>query len=124
MVAARGRSGAAPHGTAKHEGWTFGYEGVMTDIEWYDVDPTIDWEEIPSGEDYYEALQVSRNASPEVIRSAYRALVEKYHPDRHPLPRKAWAEEMTRRLNEAYAVLSDDDKKRRYDWRLKARRSI
>jgi molecular chaperone DnaJ len=96
----------------------------MTEIEWQDVDPTINWEEVPTGNDYYEALQVSRNASAEVLRAAYRALMEKYHPDRQPPTRKAWAEEMTRRLNEAYAVLSDADKKRGYDWRLRARRGV
>ena len=55
-------------------------------------------------ETYYELLQVSPNADYEIIQAAYRRLVLRYHPDRSSEPK---AEEMTRRLNDAYAILSD-----------------
>ncbi len=52
----------------------------------------------------YELLQVSENADQEIIQAAYRRLVLRYHPDRSSEPN---AGEMTQRLNDAYAILSD-----------------
>ena len=52
-------------------------------------------------ESYYELLQVSENADPEIIQAAYRRLILRYHPDRSSEPNAA---EMTQRLNDAYAV--------------------
>jgi formylglycine-generating enzyme required for sulfatase activity len=66
------------------------------------------------GHDYYEVLQVPPDASDEVIRSAYRALAKQHHPDTG-LP--GASAEMMKRINEAYAVLSDDKRRRRYDAR-------
>ncbi len=63
--------------------------------------------------DYYEILGVSRNASQEEIKKAYRKLAFKYHPDRNPNDREA--EEKLKEINEAFAVLSDPEKRRRYD---------
>jgi len=63
--------------------------------------------------DYYKILGVSRDASPEAIKKAYRALAKKYHPDLNP-GNKAY-EEKFREINEAYEVLSDPDKRRLYD---------
>ncbi len=60
---------------------------------------------------YYEILQVSENASPEVIHMAYKALLKKYHPDLN-IGDKAFAHSQTARLNEAYEVLSDSKKER------------
>lgn len=62
--------------------------------------------------DYYEILGVPRNATKEEIKRAYRKLVLQYHPDRNKSPE---AEEKFKEINEAYAVLMDDEKRRIYD---------
>ncbi len=67
--------------------------------------------------DYYEALGVPRDADHDTIRRAYRKLARKYHPD---LNSDSDAEERFKELGEAYEVLSDPDKRERYD-RLGAR---
>jgi molecular chaperone DnaJ len=66
-----------------------------------------------SARDYYEALGVGHSASREEIKAAYRKLAVKYHPDRNP--GDAQAEERFKEAAEAYAVLSDSDKRARYD---------
>ena len=63
--------------------------------------------------DYYEVLGVSRNASKEEIKKAYRKQALKYHPDKNPGDKKA--EENFKEAAEAYEVLSNDEKKARYD---------
>lgn len=63
--------------------------------------------------DYYELLGVARDADQKTIKSAYRKLALKYHPDRNPGDTEA--EETFKQLNEAYAVLSDADKRTHYD---------
>src|SRR4030043_2262674 len=62
--------------------------------------------------DYYEALGVSKSASKEEIKDAYRKLALQYHPDRNKSPD---AEEKFKEISEAYAVLSDDGKRQQYD---------
>lgn len=63
--------------------------------------------------DYYKALGVDRNASEKDIRKAYRRLARQYHPDVNPGDPKA--EEKFKEINEAYQVLSDQDKRQKYD---------
>ncbi|MFP3985556.1 MAG: DnaJ domain-containing protein, partial [Candidatus Bathyarchaeia archaeon] len=67
---------------------------------------------MPNKRDYYEVLNMPRDASKEAIKKAYRKLALKYHPDRNKSPEAA---EKFKEISEAYAVLSDDEKRMRYD---------
>ncbi|HEX3730757.1 MAG TPA: DnaJ domain-containing protein, partial [Opitutaceae bacterium] len=63
--------------------------------------------------DYYESLGVPRSASPDEIKKAFRRLARLHHPD--VAKNKASGEEKFKEINEAYEVLSDPEKRRRYD---------
>jgi DnaJ-class molecular chaperone len=67
---------------------------------------------MPTKRDYYDVLGVSRNASLEEIKKAYRKLALEWHPDRNKSPQ---AEERFKEINEAYEVLSDPEKRAAYD---------
>lgn len=66
-----------------------------------------------SKRDYYEILEVQRNASPEEIKKSYRKMAIKYHPDKNPGDKAS--EEKFKEAAEAYEVLSNPDKKAKYD---------
>ena len=63
--------------------------------------------------DYYEVLGVDKGADLDAIKKAYRKMAMKYHPDRNPDNKEA--EEKFKEVGEAYEVLSDSDKRARYD---------
>jgi DnaJ-class molecular chaperone len=63
--------------------------------------------------DYYKILGVQKNASPDDVKKAYRKLARKYHPDVNPGDKTA--EARFKEINEAYEVLSDPDKRKKYD---------
>lgn len=63
--------------------------------------------------DYYEILGVDKKSSPDEIKKAYRKLAKKYHPDLHPDDKEA--EKKFTEINEAYEVLSDEEKRKKYD---------
>jgi hypothetical protein len=64
-------------------------------------------------QNYYDVLNVAQGASEEVIRAAYRALSQKYHPDRNP--HNPQAHQRMTEINQAYAVLSDPEKRHHHD---------
>ena len=63
--------------------------------------------------DYYEVLGVAKNAGDSEIKKAYRVLAKKYHPDMNPGDKEA--EKKFKEASEAYAILSDPEKRRQYD---------
>lgn len=63
--------------------------------------------------DYYQTLGVSRSADEKEIKKAYRKLAQQYHPDKNPGDKAA--EQRFKEINEAYTVLSDSDKRSKYD---------
>lgn len=66
----------------------------------------------------YEVLEVSENASKEIIEKAYKVLAKKYHPDLQTPENKPVAEKKMKEINEAYGILSDEIKRREYDTKL------
>lgn len=68
--------------------------------------------------DHYRTLQVTRDAEPEVVERAYKALCRKYHPDRSGVHERENATRRMQEINEAYRVLGDAVARREYDKRL------
>ena len=64
---------------------------------------------------YYEILEVDKNASEEIIKVAYKSLVKKYHPDLKEDESRELAEGKIKQINDAYDILSNPDKKAQYD---------
>ena len=69
---------------------------------------------------YYDILEVNKNASPEIIEKAYKTLVKKYHPDLQSDSLKSEYEEKIKLINEAFETLSVPEKKSIYDLNLKS----
>lgn len=67
---------------------------------------------------YYEILEVSENASPEVIEKAYKTLAKKYHPDIQPRDKIYWAEAKFKEITQAYQVLSDPNLRSQYNLKI------
>jgi len=78
-----------------------------------------------AGPDFYTILGVSRTASPDEIKSAHRELVKKHHPDLFPgATQKARANKKLQQINEAYAILSNAERRRQYDSRYFQRATV
>ena len=67
---------------------------------------------------YYEILEVSENASQEVIEKAYKALAKKYHPDSWPRDKIFYAESKFKEITEAYETLSNENLRKDYDLKI------
>ena len=72
----------------------------------------------------YEILEVSENASGEIIEKAYKTLAKKYHPDLQEEANKKQAEAMMKKINEAYEILGNEEKRSRYDGELVEKRNM
>ena len=72
----------------------------------------------------YEILEVSENASGEIIEKAYKTLAKKYHPDLQEEANKKQAEAMMKKINEAYEILGNEEKRSRYDGKLAEKRNM
>jgi molecular chaperone DnaJ len=71
---------------------------------------------MPDKKDYYDTLGVSKDASKDDIKKAYKRLAKEFHPDRYSdAEKKKWAEEKFKEINEAASVLADDQKRQQYD---------
>lgn len=76
-------------------------------------------------ENWYEILEVSEKASSEVIEKAYKVLAKKYHPDlQQSMEEKKQAEEKMKQINEAYEILSNEEKRKEFDNKLLVQRQI
>ncbi|MDO5556421.1 MAG: DnaJ domain-containing protein [Clostridia bacterium] len=67
---------------------------------------------------YYEILEVSENASAEIIEKAYKTLAKKYHPDIQPKDKVFWAESKFKEISEAYYILSNEKSRKNYDIKI------
>ncbi|MGQ9487262.1 MAG: DnaJ domain-containing protein [Armatimonadota bacterium] len=99
--------------------WVMAQQGAKT-REHARIDPQTPRQEPPRQNTLYDLLEVSPNASPEVIKAAYRQLAMKYHPDRQPdAQARQRAEEQMKAINAAYEILSDPARRVEYDRRLR-----
>src|SRR3972149_5151020 len=78
-----------------------------------DANVVVPYNTVAMARDYYEVLGLPRSASEKELKQAYRRLARKYHPDVNP--GDAQAEARFKEINSAYEVLSDPDKRKKYD---------
>lgn len=71
-------------------------------------------------ENYYDILEINKNASQEIIEKVYKILVKKYHPDLKENSQKLEFEEKLKKINEAYEILSNPESRKKYDLNLKS----
>ncbi len=67
---------------------------------------------------YYDILEINKNASPEILEKAYKTLIKKYHPDLQKDNLKIQYEEKIKKINEAYEILSNPEKRKNYNLQL------
>ena len=67
---------------------------------------------------YYDILEINKNASPEIVEKAYKTLAKKYHPDLQEESAKTDSEIKMKKLNEAYEIISDPQKREAYNKEL------
>ena len=75
-------------------------------------------------ENYYEILEIDKNASPEILEKAYKTLVKKYHPDLQKNNLKNNYEEKIKKINEAYEILSNPEKRKLYNENINLKNEI
>ena len=73
---------------------------------------------------YYEILEVNEKASQEIINKVFKMHIKKWHPDLYQGDEKIEAENKTKELNEAYSILSDENKRANYDMELQSEKNI
>lgn len=71
---------------------------------------------------YYKILQIDKNASPEIVEKAYKTLVKMYHPDLQDNKMKQECEKKIKLLNEAYETISDEQKRKQYDFEIEQKK--
>lgn len=67
---------------------------------------------------YYDILEINKNASPEILEKSYKTLIKKYHPDLQKDNLKIQYEEKIKKINEAYEILSNPEKRKNYNLQL------
>jgi len=72
---------------------------------------------------YYETLEVNETASPEIIRKVYKILAKQYHPDIHVKSKNKESEKKFKEIAEAYEILSNEEKRKKYDEELRSFRN-
>jgi molecular chaperone DnaJ len=84
-------------------------------IEWHEENREIVWQDCSIVPPYYQRLEIALDATPHEIKQAYRRLARQLHPDHRVPSERSFAEIRMQRLNEAYAVLGNPQRRALYD---------